>query len=123
GAIELLVVPGPAGVLGDPDVDQDLAVADRGGEQVFEEVTGRDLPPPVGAGDRHHGVEGQGGGEQVPGGVGVGERAAEGAAVSDLRVGHGGGGLGQQSRMLAHQRVVHHVVVRGHGADDERIPV
>ena len=47
---ELLVVRAPAGVLGDPHLGEDLVLADRGLEEVDEEVVGRHRPGA--AGDR-----------------------------------------------------------------------
>ena len=44
---------------------------------------------------------------EVAGRVGVGERAAERAAVAHLRVGHGRRRLRDQRRVLLHERVVH----------------
>ncbi len=44
---ELLVVRAPPGVLGDPHLGEDLVLADRGLEEVDEEVVGRDGPGPA----------------------------------------------------------------------------
>ena len=60
---------------------------------------------------------------EVTGGVGVRQRAAEGAAVPDLRVRDLRGRLGQQQRVLLDQAVVAHVVVGGHRADHEGVAV
>ena len=59
---------------------------------------------PPGAGDDELGVEREHRGTDVAGGVGVHEGAADRAAVPDLRVGHLGDRLGQQRRVLAHER-------------------
>ncbi len=122
GAVELLVVVAPSVTqLGYPDRDQHLVPVQRGGEVVDEELRGRDLPPAVRAGGHQHAVQGQGHCRQVAGRVGVGQRAAERAAVPDLRVGDRAGRRGQQRGVLAHQRVVHHLVVGGGRADEQRV--
>ena len=85
---ELLVVGAPAGVLGDPDLGEDLVLADRGLEEVDEEVVGRDR---AGAARRRRSrtraPSASAGGPEVTGRVGVRQRAAERAAVPDLGVG------------------------------------
>ena len=58
-----------------------------------------------------------------PAGSACDERATEGAAVPDRRVGDRRGRLGDQPRVLLDQRVVQHVVVGGHGADDDVVAV
>ncbi len=63
----------------------------------------------------------QGGRAEVAGRIGVRQCAAEGAAVSDLGVGEVLDGLGDQQGVLRDQGVVQHVVVRGHGADLDRV--
>ena len=54
---------------------------------------------------------------QVGGGVAVGDRAADGAAVADLRVADLPGHLGQQRHLLPHQVGGGHVVVAGQRPD------
>jgi hypothetical protein len=49
------------------------------------------------------------------------ERTAERAAVAHGGVGDGRGRHGQQRGVLLHERVVDHVAVLGHRADDERV--
>ncbi len=74
-------------------------------------------------GDHELGVERERRRRHVTGGVGVRERAAEGAEVAHLRVGDGARGLGQQQRVLPDERLARDVVVRGHGADDDHVAV
>ena len=62
-------------------------------------------------------------GAEVTGRVGVGQRAAERAAVPHLRVGDRRGRLREQRRVLRHQRVVQHLVVGGHRADHDGVAV
>ena len=120
---ELLVVGAPPGVLGHPDLGQDLVLADRGLEEVHEEVRGRDGAAAAAAGDHELGAQRQRAGPEVARRVGVGERPAEGPAVPDLGVGQLVGRLGDHARVLAHQVARADVVVRGHRADDERVAV
>ena len=97
---ELLVVRAPAGVLGDPDLGEDLVLADRGLEEVDEEVVGRHRPGAAAAGDHELRAQRQRRGAQVAGRVGVRERAAEGAPVPDLGVGEVLDRLGDQRGVL-----------------------
>ncbi len=120
---ELLVVGAPAGVLGDPDLGEDLVVADRGLEEVHEEVGRRDRARAAAAGDHELRAERQRRRPEVARGVGVGERASERAAVAHLLVGELGGGLGDQPGVLAHQVAGPHVVVGRHRADHEGVAV
>ncbi len=62
-------------------------------------------------------------GQQVTSRVGVHQSAAEGPAVPDLRIAHRLGGQRQQRGMLPDQRIVDHVVVRGHRPDHDGIAV
>ena len=62
-------------------------------------------------------------GGQVGGGVAVRERAAERAAVADLRVADLTGRGGEERRVLAQHRVVLDVVVAREPADGERVAV
>ena len=51
----------------------------------------------------------------------VGDRAADGAAVPHMRVADAAGHIAQARNRRAHDRRVRHLVVRGHGTDDERV--
>ena len=122
--VELLVVHAPgAGQLGDADLDEQLPLLQRGRQVVDEELRRRHRPAPGEPGDDELRVEGQRHRRQVAGRVGVRERAAEGAAVPHLPVGHRLGRLGDQRGVLRDQRVGEDVGVRRHRADDDRVPV
>ena len=97
-ADELLVVRTPARVLRDPDLGEQLALGDRGLEEVDEEVVGRHGARAAGTGDHELRTERQCGRTEVAGRVGVRQRAAEGAAVPDLGVGQLVLGLGRAAR-------------------------
>ena len=67
------------------------------------------------------GVERQHRRRVVGGGIGVGQTAAERAAIADLRIADRCRGLGQHGTCLLQQRRCGHVVVDGAGADFDRV--
>ena len=83
-------------------VDVSLTVnGERGGIEAREELR-RPYPPLARGGARDNGgLEGHAAGRQLGGGVGVGERAADGAAVADGGMGNQRYGLGQQRGVAA----------------------
>ena len=68
------------------DGDEDLVVVERRGEEAEVEVGGGDRALAAGTAGDHAAVEGDQGGGQLGGGVGVGDAAADGPARADLRV-------------------------------------
>ena len=76
--------------------EQDLVGRQRGLPHPGEEFAGRDAAPPGGRERLDLRVEGQRDGRVLGGGVGVGDRAADRAAVADLEVTDQRGGPGQQ---------------------------
>ena len=70
---------------------------ERGGPGAVEEVGGRDTAGDAGTGDLELGVERERDRGQLGGGVGVGDRTADGAAVADLEVTDHREGLGERA--------------------------
>ena len=102
GMAELLV--GRAGSLGrrrHPDRGQHLALGERGGHHADEEIGGGDRPPALGAGDLERGAEGDEQGGEIRGRIGVGDAAADGAAIADRRVAYLRHRLGERRRSCA----------------------
>ena len=91
---------------GEGNLDQHLVRLQRRRERADEElIAGEPTIAPF-APDVVARVQGHGDRGQMAGGVGVGDVAAEGAAVPDLRPGDVGHGFGQQRRALGDQRVM-----------------
>ena len=86
-------------------------------EQALEELPGGDLAAAGGAARDQRGVEHEDHRRQVARGVGVHQRAADRAAVADLRVADLAGGVGEQRQLAAEQAGVRHVVMGGEGPD------
>ena len=122
-AAELDVGRARAAVLADPDRREDLLRPDGGREHALEELGGRDEPLGAGADDEHLRVEREQARGQVGGRVAVGDRAADRAAVTHLRVADLGRRGREQRRLLAHERVGREVVVARERADRERVAV
>src|SRR5579871_5134595 len=77
-----------AGVLGDLDLGEQLVGLEGRLEEAQVEVGGGDPALAGRAAGHQRGAQGQDHGGQVGGRVGVGQRAADGAAVADLGVAH-----------------------------------
>ena len=116
---ELLVVTTPARVLGDADGGEQLTLPHGGLEEVDEEVLRRHGALTVGTRDDQLGIESEDRRAHVTGRIGVHERAADGAPVADLRIGDGLHGSREDGRVLLDQVGGRHLVVGGHGTDDE----
>ena len=99
---------------------EQLVLAHRRREQVLEEVGRRHRALTALARDDQLGVERQDRRPAVTGRVGVHERAAEGAAVPDLRVGDLADRLVQQAQACLDRGVREDLVVRHHRPDQRR---
>jgi hypothetical protein len=116
-------VRAPARPLRQPYGDQHVIRSECGGEVVEEEVRGRDLSPPSGAGDLEDGIRGDGDGRQVTGRISVRQAAAERSPVAHLAIGNRARRLGDKCCELVDQWVREHLGVRGGGADHDRVAV
>jgi hypothetical protein len=115
-------VAAPPGVLREPDLGEDLALAERGGEVVHEELRGAHRAGARGAGDDQLRVQRERRAPRSP--AGSAWRASRPACpVAGLVVGHRLGRLGQQRDVLLHQVVAEEVVVGGHRADRDVVAV
>ena len=106
--IELLKAPTGTVHLGNFDFDQHLVGSKCTFQETLVKVFGRNLA--FAAGALHHvgGTKRQGGGSQIAGGVGVGDRATDGAAMSHLCIAHITSGMRQQRHVLAqHWRLLY----------------
>ena len=104
---------------------QDLLGLQGGGEQAGEETGG--VYPAVAAGpaQAEAGAEGHGERRQLGRRIGVGQTAAEGPPVADLRMGDEGDRLVEQRRRRGHQRVPLQAALARQGADPQgavRVP-
>jgi hypothetical protein len=113
---ELLERPGGGGRLRYPDLGEQLAGLQRGLEEVPEELPDRYLTGAIGAARDHRRVQRQQNRGQVRGGVGVRDRAADRAAVPDLRVADLAGRVGEQRHRRCEQLGVLDVVMPGQRA-------
>jgi len=100
-----------------------LARLQAGLEVPGEEVLRGDIPGPAGADDVDRPAQGEQGHRQVGRGVGVGQRAADRAAVPDLRISHQRGGVGQQRRLGPHQLRGSQAGVRRRRADHQLVTI
>ena len=89
---------GRAGV--DLDGDEEFVGRERGREQAGEEIGGRNDAATADAAGVDPAAEGKQTGGEFGGRVGVGQRAADGAAGADRGMGDVGGGAGEQRRRL-----------------------
>ncbi len=96
-------------------------VVERRGEEAEVEVGGGDRALAAGTAGDHAAVEGDQGGGQLGGGVGVGDAAADGPARADLRVADLGQRRGDQGCGLGHERVALGLALAHGGADDELV--
>ncbi len=122
--VELLVVhPPTVAELGDPNRGKNVARC-QGRRQVVLEKLGRRHPTHARrAVDDHLGVESQRDRRQVAGRIGVRDRSPERPEMPHLTVADGGRCLRQQRGVRIDQRILDHLVVRGHGAHDDRVAV
>ena len=111
----------PAATLPHREVDrgEDLVGLERGGPGALEEVGGRDAARRAGAGGLELGVERERDRGQLGGGVGMGDRTADGAAVADLEVADHRQRLGDERGRGGDGVVVLGDRLTGHGADRE----
>ena len=116
---ELLVAAAPAGMTRYAHGDGHVVLTDGGGEVVLEELGSTDRALPGRAHDVHRPVEGEDGGTEVAGGVGVGQCATDRPAVADLGVADGRCRLGQEAGVLCDEGVGRERVVGDHRPDDE----
>jgi hypothetical protein len=114
---ELLERPAACGRLRHPDLGEQFPRLEHGLEQALEELADTDLAGAVGAPGDHGGIQGEQHGGQVGGRVGVRDRAADGAAVPDLRVADLTGRVRQQRHLAGQQFGLIHVVVPGQRPD------
>ena len=91
--------PAPC-IFGHPDLRQELLRAEGRGEEALVEVGGGDLPRPVRALGDVRRAEGERRGGQVGRRIGVGDRAADRAAVAHLRIADLAGRVGEQRDVL-----------------------
>ena len=109
--------------LGDGKFDgrDQLVGGERGGIEAGEEL--RCPYPPLARGGARDdgGLERHAAGRQLGGGVGEGERAADGAAVADGGMGDQGHGLRQQRHVPAYQLAGAQLRVRRQRADADRV--
>ena len=106
---ELLERPPGAGALGQPDLGDHLVGCERGLEEPEEEVVGLDPAGAGGVAHRDAAPEREERGREVGGGIAVGQRPGERAAVADLGVADLGRG-GREERGVGPD----------HGARDQR---
>ena len=121
GAIELLVVRSPSVVLREGGADEELVLTDGRLERSDKELRCRNRATTSGAGDGELRVQGQRHRRLVCPRVRVGEGAADGAAMTDLRVRDRRCRLSEQRHGRGHRRIVHHGVVGGSRADDDPV--
>ena len=100
-----------------PDLHQQFVRLQRRFEQALEELGRGDLPVPGWPAGDQRGVQGQDDRGQVGRGIAVRQRAADRAAVPDLRVADLAGRVRQQRDGLGQQRGVLQVAVPGQRAD------
>ena len=86
-----------------------------------EELRRRNAPLARGAARDDGGIEGHAAGRQLGGGIGVGQRAADGAAVADGGMGDQRHRLGQQRHVPAHQLAGAELGVGGQRADPDAV--
>ncbi len=113
----------PAGLLRDPHLDEHLVGLHRSGEQIDEELRGRHGTPPTRPHDDHLGVQCHHRRQQVTGWISVHQCTTERAPMPDLRIADRLRGQRQQRGMLANQRIVDHIVMGGHGPDDDGVAI
>ncbi len=114
---ELLERPAAGTGLRHPDLGEQLGRLEHGLEQALEELADRDLPETVGTPGDQRGIQREQHRGQVRGRVGVRDRAADGAAVPDLRVADLARRVREQRHLTGQQRGAVHVVVPGQRAD------
>jgi hypothetical protein len=105
---------------GQLDRRDDLALAQRRLQQAGEEVARRHTPLPPARDEHHRGVQRHDAGRQLGGGIGIGQAAADRAAVADRRMGDQRRGLGQQRRMPGDQRIAAELRMPGQRPDAQR---
>ncbi len=116
---ELLERPAAGGGLRHPDLGEQFVWLELGLEQALEELPDTDLPAPVGPARDDRRVQREQDGGQVGGGVGVRDRAADRAAVPDLRIPDLARRVGEQRHLAAEQFGMLDVVVPGQRADHD----
>ena len=103
--------------LGEADLGQQFTGLQRGLEQAAEELPGPDVAVAGPAAGDQRRVQRQDHRGQVGGGVGVGQRTADRAAVADLRVADLPGGVGEQRQFAGQQAGPGQVVMGGERPD------
>ncbi len=114
---ELLERPAACARLRHPDLSEQLPRLEHGLEQALEELADTELACAVGAPGDQGGIQREQYGGQVGGWVGVRDRAADGAAVPDLRVADLAGRVREQRHLAGQQFGMVHVVVPGQRPD------
>ena len=108
---------------GEADLGQQFSGIERSRQIRHEQVARGDHPGPLGAPRGHLAIQRHQDRGQLRGRVGVGDAAADRAAVADLRVAHEPERVPKQRAALGHLRRAFRGALPGEGADAQRAPV
>ena len=121
--VELLVRPAGAPRLGNADLGQHLLRVECRLEEASEALGDGQAPLAPWAADDELRVEGEENRGRVRGGIAVRDRAADRAAVANLRVADEAGRLGDDRALGPQELALLDVPVAREGADRDRVPV
>ena len=119
--VELLERPAERVELGDADLGEQFVGLEIGLEEPGVELADGDLALTAGALHDECAAEGEHHGREIGGGIGVGQRAANRAAMADLGIAHMAGGVMEQGSGAAEQFAGLEIAMAGERTDGDVI--